>query len=150
MLTTKGLIMKSLNLVLFISVVFIIMFSSAISADQNQSVRVRQLTGLWEGIDPGDGSLTQRQITCDRVGNCLVLGSDSFWSFCGSDRGLLRGEGFIDDGVLNVPDFTLTCTEVDRAIGANAVFSLDLRNRTLVEETDNPNIPSITFHKTSW
>ena len=35
--------------------------------------------GLWEAVDPSDGSLTQRSISCDDNGQCTILGSDSFW-----------------------------------------------------------------------
>lgn len=106
--------------------------------------------GLWEGVDPGDGSLTQRAITCDENGACLVLGSDSFFTLCGSARGLLRGDGTISDVALRVPGFTLTCADdAENPISVDTTFTLDRANGTLLEKTVNPNIQPITFHKMS-
>ena len=137
--------MKSKSSILLALLLLVIVFSSIACTELN---RRSKLSGLWEGIDPGNGSLTQRQITCEED-NCLVLGSSSFWSFCNSARGLLRGEGLIDGNDLNVPDFTLTCIEDGRNISVDTTFSLDIRNRELFEKTVNPDINPITFHKVS-
>jgi len=107
----------------------------------------RWFIGLWEGVDPGDGSLTQRAITCER-NECEVLGSDSFFRLCDGTQGILEGAGSIDDGVLAVPDFTLTCAN-GAAVSVDTTFTPDFRNRTLVEQTADPNIAAITFHKLS-
>lgn len=81
-----------------------------------------------------------------------ILGSDFFWVVCGSPRGILRGEGFLDGGELRPPDLTLTCTEIEdeRDLTVYTTFIPDRRNRTLREENANPNIPTIIFHKVSW
>ena len=138
--------MKSKPPILLMLLILAIMFSSIACTSQNSR---SQLNGLWEGIDPGNGSLTQRQITCEKDNSCLVLGSSSFWSFCDSARGLLRGEGLIEDKDLNVPGFTLTCTDDGRNISVDTTFSLDIRNQELFEQTVNPDIDPITFHKIS-
>lgn len=113
----------------------------------------RNFTGLWEAIDPPDGSLSQRSITCNRRGECSVLGSDSFWSFCGDDRGVLSGTGEVRGGRLIVPDFILRCFddmgEVDDSISVETRFVYDRFNRTLDEEHPSALIPTITFHRTS-
>lgn len=117
------------------------------------SAQLRYFIGLWEGIDPPDGSLTQRSITCNHEGACEVLGSDSFWSFCGNDRGVLRGEGIRDGRDLRVSDFTLTCFDEngnsDRSITVDTVFVVDRRNRTLLEKHLDVPIPTIVFHRKS-
>jgi hypothetical protein len=105
--------------------------------------------GLWAGVDLDDGSFSQRAITCDRERTCRVLGSDQFLSFCprAEGRGLLEGEGRIEDGVLNLPEFTLTCAD-GTSVGIPTTFSLDRRNGTLVEDTDGPPA-TFSFHRLS-
>ena len=138
--------MKSKSSILLILMILAITFSSLACTDQNGR---SQFSGLWEGVDPGNGSLTQRQITCEKNNSCFVLGASSFWSFCGSARGLLSGEGLIEGKELKIPGFTLKCTEGDRQISVDTTFSLDLRNRELFEQTVNPDINPITFNQVS-
>ncbi len=47
-----------------------------------------------------------------------------------------------------VPGFTLSCSS-GAAVSVDATFTPDLLNGTLVEQTVNPDIPSITFHRIS-
>ena len=109
---------------------------------------VLAFNGLFEGVDPDDGSLTQRQITCTVDGACEVLGSDTYFSLCaGSDgRGLLRGDGTVRDGVLEVEEFTLTCAD-GRSVTVSATFTLDPRTGTLFDEPDDPSISPVTLHR---
>lgn len=137
--------MKSQNLIVFVLIMSV--FCPVVSEAGNHFSRA--FRGLWEAVDPSDGSLTQRSINCDVNGNCRILGSDSFWVVCSSPRGILRGEGFVDEGTLRVPEFTLTCTEDQRELTVDTTFIPDRRNRTLREEHVNPNIPTIIFHRTS-
>ncbi len=141
--------MKSQSVLLLLLLIFTIMFSSIACTNHVGKTRVSQFSGLWEGIDTGDGSLTQRQITCAQDDSCLVLGADSLFSFCETNQGILRGQGSIDGNVLNVPDFTLTCIQDNKEVSVDTTFSLDLHNRTLLEESVDPNISPITFHKVS-
>jgi hypothetical protein len=117
-------------------------------AAERGAAGTRPFVGLWEGVDPGDGSLTQRAITCDRDGRCEVLGSDSFFRLCDGTQGILEGTGSVRDGVLAVPGFTLTCANGAR-VSVDTAFTPDRRNGTLVEQTANPNIAAITFHRLS-
>ena len=141
--------MRIKSVVLLMFLIFTIMFSSIACTNQDGKTRVSQFSGLWEGIDPGDGSVSEYQITCAQDGSCLVLGADSFVSLCYTNQGILRGQGSIDGNVLNVPDFTLTCIQDNKEVSVDTTFSLDLHNRTLLEESVDPNISPITFHKVS-
>ena len=118
------------------------------SADGPRS-RAADFIGLWAGVDLDDGSFTQRAITCEEDGTCQVLGSDQFFSFCpdSEGRGLLEGTGTIEQGVLSLPEFTLTCAD-GTSVGFPTIFSLDRRNGTLIEDTDGPPA-AITFHRLS-
>jgi hypothetical protein len=108
------------------------------------------IIGLWEGVDPADGSLTQRSITCDEEESCRVLGSDQFFSLCEASegRGLITGTGTVEDGVLVVPDLALTCADGSKTPEFETTFTLDRSNGTLIEDTDGPP-PTIVFHRLS-
>jgi hypothetical protein len=115
----------------------------------NTPAATRTFVGLWEAVDPNDGSLTQRSITCEGPEACQVLGADTFFTFCNGSRGLLQGTGSIAKGVLSVPNFTLTCFETGHSVPAATTFEPDRRNGTLVQHSSNPQIKPITFHKIS-
>lgn len=130
----------------------------AADAVRASSAGPRDFIGLWEGVDPLDGSLTQRAITCDHDDVCEVLGSDQFFSFCVVDegegreilqgRGFLQGSGTIEDGVLVLPGFVLTCADGRATPAFPTTFTLDPANGTLIEDTDGPP-PTIVFHRLS-
>ncbi len=141
--------MKSQSVLLLLLLIFTIMFSSIACTNQEGKTRVSQFSGLWEGIDTGDGSLTQRQITCAQDDSCLVLGADSLFSFCETNQGILRGQGFIEGDILKVPDFTLTCIQDNQQVSVDTSFSFEPDNRTILEETVEPSISPIRFHKVS-
>ena len=141
--------MRSKSIIVLMLLIIMIMFSSVACTNQGGKTRVAQFSGLWEGVDTGDGSLTQRQITCTKDGSCLILGADSLFSFCDTNQGILRGQGSIDGDVLNVPGFTLTCIKDNKEVSVDTTFSLDRHNLTLLEQTVEPSISPITFNKIS-
>jgi hypothetical protein len=126
----------------------LLLASGAQATDLGGGDEARRFSGLWEGIDPGDGSLTQRAITCNPDGTCAVLGSDIFFSLCSGAQGILEGSGMLEAGVLAVPAFTLSCSN-GVAVSVDTTFTPDLRNATLIEQTVNPEIAAITFHRLS-
>ena len=87
------------------------------------------LAGLWKAVSPVDGSilhLTLRKTNgCDEYQAFLA---DSFWSFCGTDRGLAIGTatGLLSDDENGTPslglDFTIDCA--DSNVSINLSFSL--------------------------
>jgi len=117
------------------------------AARAGEGVGPAAFIGMWEGVDPLDGGLTQRSITCEGT-RCTVLGADQVWTSCGGGRGRLTGTGTVDGKVLKVPDFTLDCEEGGE-LPVDTTFTHDPANGTLVERTANPNIPTITFHRIS-
>ena len=99
--------------------------------------RAADFVGLWEGVDEDDGSLAQRAITCDEDRTCRILGAEQFFSSCDEHggRGIIVGVGTLEEGVINVPELTLTCPD-GTSFTLATVFSLDRRNGTLIEDTD--------------
>ena len=145
----KIIIMRSKSVILLIFLILTITFSSIACTNQEGNPKVSQFIGLWEGIDTGDGSLTQRQITRTPDGSFMILGADSLFSFCKTNQGILRGQGSIEEGVLKVPEFTLTCFKDNKEVSVDTTFSFDPQNRTLLEKTVEPTISPITFHRIS-
>lgn len=117
------------------------------AAAGDETLKTNPFTGMWEGIDPLDGGLTQRSIACEGS-KCSVLGADQRWTSCGSGQGKLVGSGTVDGKVLSVPGFTLECAG-GRSLSVDTTFTYDPRNGTLTERTANPNIPEIVFHRMS-
>lgn len=66
--------------------------------------------GLWEGVDPNDGSRRTISITDnDRDGIYDLVQYDTFWTLCGDDQAVAEGTGTVgSDGVLHWSG-TLTC-----------------------------------------
>jgi hypothetical protein len=99
--------------------------------------RAADFIGLWEGVDEDDGSLAQRAITCEEDRTCRVLGAEQFFSTCDDHGGcgIIEGTGTIEERVLNVPVLTLTCPD-GASFALAAIYSLDRRNGTLIEDTE--------------
>lgn len=110
----------------------------------------RLIVGLWEGIDPHDGSGARLSIICDQDGVCEVLVAETLFTVCdGSSEGLGRGTGSIDAGVLQVPNFTLTCFATRDVIRSAVEFTPDFQNGTLVQRGDDPDFEPVVYHKVS-
>jgi hypothetical protein len=118
------------------------------AASVSSDAELRPFIGLWEGIDPGDGSLTQRSITCTRSGDCRILGADTFFRLCNGKRGIIQGRGAIRQRVLRAPGLTLSCFD-GPSVSVDSTYTPDGLNRTLVERTNDLRIKPITFHKIS-
>lgn len=89
--------------------------------------------GLWQGVDPLDGSEVFRSITLDENGNFNIIGSETYFSGCGSDRGIVEATGYLENGVLKTSVYTLTCYEIDKTISVDAEYVRDKENGTLTE-----------------
>jgi hypothetical protein len=110
----------------------------------------RLFVGLWEGIDPIDGSIARLSITCDQDDVCEILVAETAFTVCGgSSEGLLRGTGSIESGVLQVPDFTVTCFATGTVISDNAQYTPDFQNGTLAQRGEDPRTEPVVYHKVS-
>lgn len=111
------------RLFIFLSVVVsIILFVSMASADDAGARNDSFFIGLWEGVDPNDGSRRTVSISDnDRNGVFELTQYDTFWSLCGDDRGVAEGTATVGpDGTLNW-EGTITCF----TDGTGASFSVD-------------------------
>ncbi len=78
---------------------------------KHKGVELSSFVGLWEGIDPADGSHQVFQMTPNDEGALDILLHDSAFTLCeGTDKGISEGTAvLLDDGTLISDDFTLTC-----------------------------------------
>ena len=114
-----------------LSLLIAMMLSLTANADEDE----QEFVGLWQGIDPTDGSVSLLQITCDHNENsCFVRGADSFSGLCGFDRLLLSGDGVIEGAILNVQEYQVSCVGEDPILNLNTTYSLNPGNDSLIEK----------------
>jgi hypothetical protein len=96
--------------------------------------------GLWQGIDPIDGSEMLRSITRNGDGTFLIVGTESHYVGCYGDRGKSVGTGVLEGNVIASSDFTLICYGDNYFADADDVYypcpmeiEADRLNRTIIE-----------------
>jgi hypothetical protein len=123
----------------------VVVFSIILAWNVNAGPLVKgfYFIGLWQGIDPNDGSEVLRSITKNNDGTFNIIGSETFFHGCDGGRGIATGTGVLEDDVLISEDFTLECYDVGTYPG-EIQYVPDRLNRTL-EEHDMSGIfePSI-------
>jgi hypothetical protein len=126
--------------------------SSANAASERSFFGLRSFIGLWEGIDPVDGSDSLRSITCSLDLSCEFAATDSVITLCGGGSGFAGGTGGFEGDELVFPDAVLTCPD-GASVNLAIRYEHALLNRTLVETTvvldTDTTLPNITFHKVS-
>jgi len=106
--------------------------------------------GLWEGIDDNDGSEAQRSITLNRDGTFKIIGQEPQIIGC-NGRGMLTGTGVLEDGIIIVNDFKITCYD-DPPSGPYyfiATYKPNKLNRTLIEDYPDSDFLPMNLHKIS-
>ncbi len=69
--------------------------------------------GLWQGVDPADGSEVLFSIFKNDDGTFSILGHESSFYVCNNtDKGVVTGTGQIEHGVLVITDMELQCLPV--------------------------------------
>lgn len=109
--------------------------------------------GLWEGVDPEDGSHIMISISSNNGGTLKVLLYATFFTVCDdSDRGFVQGTGNVStEGALTVNEFIVTCFEPSKTVTLPATFT---RNPDGTLKWDRsaepaPAPPTVILHKTS-
>lgn len=148
----KGEQMKHVYIALL--VVFAMVLGS--DAHAGNSGRGHYLVGLWQGIDPTDGSEMLRSITENRDGTFSIIGTESYFVGCRGDRGKVFGTGIPDGDMIVFRDFQLVCfggdyfdDSDDVYFSSPMVIVADRLNRTIVEQYGNPNFSDAVLHRIS-
>lgn len=117
-------------------------------SDQEES---RFFIGLWEGVDPLDGSSVQISISdIDRNGVIDVIWYETFFGLCDSERGVVTGAGTVgDDGILRTNE-ELTCLTTGETFNGEGVYEAVKKDEILVNSSPtNPALPPIILHQVS-
>ncbi len=138
-------------LALMLVLLSVTLLVSIASANDGNKGRKSYFIGLWEGVDPNDGSRRTISIS-DNDGDGVfdLTQYDTFWTLCGSDRGISKGTGTIGpDGILSWAG-TLECLET----GAVVAFEVDYEpvrlSGILVEQiTVGPPLEPALLHRVS-
>ncbi|WAK00929.1 hypothetical protein [Methylobacter sp. YRD-M1] len=109
-----------------------------------------EFVGLWEAVDPEDGSHLMLSITNNNDGTVKLLVYDTFWSRCnGSSRGIAQGTGEISaEQSLKVDDYTVTCFETGDTVKVAITLTRN-SDGTLSRTGAAPLVPLIIYHQTS-
>ena len=138
--------MKRLFVVLFVllSAVFLV---SMVSADSGSRA---YFVGLWEGVDPNDGSRRTVSISDnDRDGVYDLSQYDTFWTLCGDDRGVTAGSATLGaDGLLHFSG-TLTCLSTGTVVPFTVDYEPVRHSNTLVEIPVGVPLAPDTLHRIS-
>ncbi len=110
----------------------------------------RSFLGLWQGIDPEDGSgVLYSFADNDRDGVIEITGRETFFTACGTPGGdgVVNGTGVVGSGGLLVAEVLLKCRPGPE-LPATATFQLIARDDVLIHP--DPGLArSITLHRVS-
>ena len=123
---------------------------AAESADlEKRGGQDKRFLGLWEGVDPNDGSRRTISITDnDDDGELEVAARDTFWSLCDGDRGIELATGTIVDGVL-VTLGTVQCFDTGVKITIEKTYELNKKQNTLLATPLGTGLVAPTLHRVS-
>lgn len=134
--------MKKLIIMLAVlSMLAISVISRAQTGDANSFI------GLWEGINPEDGSDDILSITDNGNGTFKLLLYSTYFTLCDGRRGIIQGTGKAStEQSLEADDLTLTCFETGDIKPLPLTF---IRNSdgTLREASAMPVSPLVIYHR---
>ena len=125
----------------------IVVFSIILASNVNAGSHGRYFTGLWQGIDPNDGSESLRSIVKNDEGTFDIIGTESYFSACNGPSGVVIGTGELEDG-------DILCTITIECIGGPTFEDIEQRyvpdrlNKTLLEVSTS-GYPTIILHRIS-
>ena len=131
------------------SVVSVLMLL-ALAAEAGSKNSGSRFWGLWEGIDPADGSSQQISISDGPDGTFDLLWGESYWTICQGRRGVLNGTGALDPEHRKtlVVQITITCFDPEENILESAV-SFELVGKNLLLATDPGAFTDLPFFRVS-
>jgi len=132
---------KKIGFFTVIIMALLVFSSGAVAAETN-----KLFNGLWEGIDPDDGSTMQISIICDKSadGICSLLGRESYIHKCERDgkaggEGWYEGTGQVAKGNkrrLDVKDWTTHCLEDGHKVYWKSYFIVNRVRNILIMSGD--------------
>ena len=114
-------------------------------------LRSSYFIGLWQGIDPVDGSEVLFSIFKNDDGTFSILGHESSFFVCDdTDKGVITGKGQIEHGVLVTTEMRLQCLQEKNLepIFYSVEYEPDKTNQILIYKAiggDPPSEPIILY-----
>jgi hypothetical protein len=145
---------KKIGFFTVIVMALLVFSSGAVAAETN-----KLFNGLWEGVDPDDGSTMQISIICDKSadGTCRLIARESYIHFCERNDGT-GGEGWyegtgqvaIDDKRrLNVVGWTIHCPN-NKTESFNSYFIVNrARNILIMRPYEDDDFTDTILHRVS-
>jgi hypothetical protein len=137
-------------LIAALSLVAVLQLGCEESSGQNNEAD-RFFLGLWEGIDPLDGSTVLASFTnLDKDNTIEIAWTESLFTLCEGAGGLITGTGPVDEnGVLNA-DEMFTCFDPDDTLeGKGRYEPVKDDGIIIVTSPVNPELPPIILHRIS-
>ena len=111
----------------------------------------RFFLGLWEGIDPLDGSTVRVSFTnLDKDDTIELDWTESFFTLCEGANGFVTGTGTVgEDGILRA-DEMFTCFNTEETIEVKGTYEPVKEDGIIIVTFPNsPELPVIVLHKVS-
>ena len=111
----------------------------------------RFFLGLWEGIDPLDGSTVLVSFTnLDKDDTIELAWTESLFSLCDGGPGLNTGIGTVgEDGIL-LADEMFTCFNTEETFEGSGAYEPVKEDGIIIATSPaNPELPAIVLHKVS-
>ena len=124
-------------------VVFFMILTSIVSAGPLD--KGFKFTGLWQGVDPLDGSEVLRSIVKNDAGTFDIIGSETYFTGCDGGRGKVTATAELEAGILVSNDLILECYDLPVYDPVPMNYIPDRSNDTLTEMT----VPPVILHRIS-
>jgi len=140
--------MRKLCCVAVVGVSLLALLGSSAEADSGKSGS--RFWGLWEGIDPLDGSTQQISISGGTERRFSLLWRESYWTICGGKRGIVNGSGALDPGDRKtlVAQITITCFDPDELVIEDTI-TLELTGQNMLLVSDRGEFEDLPFFRVS-
>jgi hypothetical protein len=121
--------------------------SAAPMASQAEAISIKRFVGLWEAVDPDDGSHQILSITDNEDGTVNLHLYDTYFTLCNGGRAIGQGTGEVSvNRSLASDDFTVTCFETGETEITPTTFTRNLDGTlTRFRATLSP----LMYHRTS-
>ncbi|WP_415406137.1 hypothetical protein ACLHDG_10245 [Sulfurovum sp. CS9] len=145
---------KKIGFFTVIVMALLVFSSGAVAAETN-----KLFNGLWEGVDPDDGSTMQISIICDKSadGTCRLIARESYIHKCESNgeagsEGWYEGTGQVATGNkrrLDVVDWTLHCLEDGHEVHFTSYFIVNRARNILIMSPHDHDFTDTILHRVS-
>jgi len=110
----------------------------------------RGFWGLWEAIDPLDGSTQQISISDGAEGSFNLLWRESYWTICSGRRGVLNGTGELKPGKRKtlVVQMTITCFDPEEVVVEDSI-EFEVEGQNMLLASDPGEFPALPFFRVS-